>query len=205
MEDFIEIQITCPDCDNNVLEGRDGSNDPDKGETTYGYECNKCGFYKQIKINTSKNDNQNCDAQGNTEKEEDDNVPVGELYVGEEHNCKYKDMPTWFYPSGTDHYQIVELASTAHLPHSKAIEVTVKESENSDLDLQLGLHQYGYNVGENPLTINWELNGNSYTETLNPGDTIYIKPFVKHNFRGSGKLLLLRIGGRMAGEPQREF
>ena len=32
-----------------------------------------------------------------------------------------------------------------------------------------------------------------------------MKPFVAHNFRGKGKLLILRIGGKITGEPQREL
>ena len=115
-------------------------------------------------------------------------------------------MHRWSYPSGTARYQVVELASTARLPYSKAIEVTVQEADNNDLDLRLGLHQYGYNVGNtalhNELGVEWQY---PFGGTINPGDTLYIKPFVKHNYRGDGKLLLLRIGGYMAGDPQREF
>ena len=32
-----------------------------------------------------------------------------------------------------------------------------------------------------------------------------MKPFIKHNFRGNGKLLILRIGGKIAGDSQREL
>ena len=32
-----------------------------------------------------------------------------------------------------------------------------------------------------------------------------MKPFVSHNFRGKGKLLILRIGGKIAGDSQREL
>jgi methylphosphonate synthase len=32
-----------------------------------------------------------------------------------------------------------------------------------------------------------------------------MKPFISHNFRGNGKLLILRIGGKIAGESQREL
>ena len=51
------------------------------------------------------------------------------------------------------------------------------------------------------LTINFE-NGK---EKLCPGDSCYIKPFLKHNFRGNGKILCLRIGGKIGGDPQREL
>ena len=42
-------------------------------------------------------------------------------------------------------------------------------------------------------------------EKINPGDSIYVKPFVPHNFRGNGKLMVLRIAGRIAGDAQREL
>ena len=32
-----------------------------------------------------------------------------------------------------------------------------------------------------------------------------MKPFIKHNFRGSGKLLILRVGGKIPGDSQREL
>ena len=32
-----------------------------------------------------------------------------------------------------------------------------------------------------------------------------MKPFVPHNFRGNGKLLILRIGGKIPGDSQREL
>ena len=38
-----------------------------------------------------------------------------------------------------------------------------------------------------------------------PGDSLYIKPFIEHNFKGEGKLLCLRIGGKIGGDPQREL
>ena len=69
----------------------------------------------------------------------------------------------------------------------------------------MGLHQYVYNLGENKIKLNWKLGDKKYQEEINPNDSIYIKPFVNHSFRGKGKLMVLRIGGRMAGEAQREF
>ena len=40
---------------------------------------------------------------------------------------------------------------------------------------------------------------------LGPGDSCYVKPFTLHNFRGTGKLLILRIGGKLTGDSQREL
>ena len=44
-----------------------------------------------------------------------------------------------------------------------------------------------------------------HCETIHPGDSVYIKPFVNHNFRGNGKLLVLRLGGKIVGDSQREL
>ena len=121
----------------------------------------------------------------------------------------YQENPRWNYPSDNPAYTLVELAGTRHLPHSKALELTVRKGwyhEISNLDLKVGLHQYVYNVGKIQVEINWSLNGENYHQEIQPDDSLYIKPFVPHNFRGQdGKLLVLRIGGRAAGEPQREL
>ena len=52
---------------------------------------------------------------------------------------------------------------------------------------------------------NWKINNKSHTEELKPGDSVYIKPNVPHNFRNKGKLMVLRIAGRIAGDAQREL
>jgi methylphosphonate synthase len=116
-----------------------------------------------------------------------------------------EDGRTWFYPENTSRYEFRELASTTALPFSKAFEINVDETENSDLDLESGLHQYLYNIGDSPVTLNWKLGKNTYSEIIHPNDSSYVKPFVSHNFRGNGKLLVLRIGGKIAGDSQREL
>ena len=73
------------------------------------------------------------------------------------------------------------------------------------LDLRTGLHQYVYNICNNTITINWVLDDQIFSEEIHPNDSLYIKPFVEHNFRGEGKLLVLRIGGKTAGDSQREL
>lgn len=111
----------------------------------------------------------------------------------------------WYYPESTRTYQFLELASTVTLPYSKAFEVDVMDSQDKEMDLRAGLHQYLYNVGETPVSLNWEFNGKQYSKKISPGDSVYVKPFVRHNLRGKGKLLVLRIGGKVAGDPQREL
>jgi transcriptional regulator with XRE-family HTH domain len=112
---------------------------------------------------------------------------------------------TWFYPENTKSYEFNELANTSVLPFSKSFEINVLNSNNSELDLESGSHQYIYNVGDSPISINWKLDNIRSNELIYPHDSVYMKPFIKHNFSGNGKLLVLRIGGKIAGDPQREL
>ena len=43
------------------------------------------------------------------------------------------------------------------------------------------------------------------SKIINSNDSLYMKPFIPHNFRGNGKLLVLRIGGKIPGDSQREL
>ena len=121
----------------------------------------------------------------------------------------YKDSAKWNFPETTKAYEIVELAHSRNLPFSKAFEfTTVKENDSNsleELDLIVGLHQYVYNVGESTIRLNWKINNKSNLEELKPGDSVYIKPNMPHNFRNKGKLMVLRIAGRVAGDAQREL
>ena len=112
---------------------------------------------------------------------------------------------TWCYPENTRSYEFRELASTTALPFSKAFEVIVLDPDGNELDLKSGLHQYVYNIGDTPISLNWKFDESKYNKIVNPGDSLYVKPFINHNFRGKGKLLILRVGGKIAGESQREL
>ena len=111
----------------------------------------------------------------------------------------------WNYPDDSKRYILTELASTSALPFSKALEIKVQNSDSSELDLEVGLHQYIYNVGNSELEINWKLEEKTYHKIIKPGDSMYIKPFVNHNFRGNGSLVALRVGGKIPGDSQREL
>ena len=41
---------------------------------------------------------------------------------------------------------------------------------------------------------------NKILETFNPGDSIYLKPNLKHKFIGRGKILIFRIGGQISSD-----
>ena len=117
----------------------------------------------------------------------------------------HKNTKKWFYPEDTKNYELVELANANSLPYSKALEVNILSENDKTLDLKIGLHQYGYNIGNTDVSISYESNDGLKTDVIKPGDSFYLKPFVAHNFRGTGKLLVLRISGKITGEPQREL
>jgi transcriptional regulator with XRE-family HTH domain len=117
----------------------------------------------------------------------------------------YDEYGHWTYPENSKNYEFFELASTTALPHSKAFEIIINDPNDEKLDLNIGLHQYVYNVGDSTVILNWKNAENFYEKSLAPGDSAYIKPFVAHNFRGKGKILILRIGGKINGDSQREL
>ena len=117
---------------------------------------------------------------------------------------KYETGTVWYYPESKA-YKLVELAQTKSLPNSKAMECTVLTDSPAAYDFKNGLHQYLYNVGETPVKIFWVKEGKAYEDILNPHDSAYVEPFVPHCFRGKGKLIILRIGGRVVGEAQIEL
>ena len=116
----------------------------------------------------------------------------------------HKEGKEWFYPESKN-YKFHELASSTALPYSKAFEIDVLIQNDSTLDLRIGLHQYVYNIGNTNVVLNWSYNNKQLSQIIHPGDSVYIKPFLQHNFREIGKLLILRLGGKITGDSQREL
>ncbi len=85
------------------------------------------------------------------------------------------------------------MTNVSQLPCSKAIELEVLTEKKHSLHFEIPCHQYVYNVGKTSCSINFE----NKKEILNPGDTIYIKPNVRHSFIKKSKLLILRIAGKL--------
>jgi len=117
----------------------------------------------------------------------------------------HKESPSWYYPESIKAYKIVELSHSRNLPFSKAFEFSILKNNDDEFDLQVGLHQYIYNVGNENVHLNWLINNSVKHDELKPGDSAYLKPNILHNFRGGGKLMVLRIAGRIAGDAQREL
>ena len=110
---------------------------------------------------------------------------------------RYEKSLTWDYPSEENHiYKFVELTNVNQLPCSKALELTVIHEENHETFLEVPAHQYLYNIGETDCVLETE----KIKQKFSPGDSIYLKPNLKHKFLKKSKILILRIGGKIYGE-----
>jgi methylphosphonate synthase len=110
---------------------------------------------------------------------------------------KYKNSLVWNYPSEKNYvYKFAELSNVNQLPCSKALELSVVSEENHEVFLEVPAHQYLYNIGETDCILEIE----EIKQKFSPGDSIYLKPNVKHKFFKKSKILILRIGGKICGE-----
>ncbi len=72
-------------------------------------------------------------------------------------------------------------------PDTKALEYVLK-GEKIEVETKR-TERWGYNVGASALTLSW----GSHTEALEPGDSFFIRPAVKHAFEGTGTVLVMEI------------
>jgi transcriptional regulator with XRE-family HTH domain len=110
---------------------------------------------------------------------------------------KYEKNSEWNYPSEKNYtYKFVELTNVNQLPCSKALELSVIVEEDHETFLEVPAHQYLYNIGETDCILEIE----KIKQKFSPGDSVYLKPNVKHKFLRKSKILILRIGGKIYGE-----
>jgi transcriptional regulator with XRE-family HTH domain len=110
---------------------------------------------------------------------------------------KYEKNPEWKYPSEKNYiYKFNELASVNQLPCSKALELSIIHEENHEIFLEVPAHQYLYNIGDTDCTLEID----SIRQKFCHGDSVYLKPNLRHKFLGKSKILILRIGGKIYGD-----
>lgn len=123
-------------------------------------------------------------------------------------------------------YTMAPLARTRHQPDLKTFSLEVKEEASPGAILQVGLHQFIYNYGTEPVVFEW--GGEESTvesQTLHPGDSTYIAPMVAHRFNATTEqavitttehpngtdaavgrhLFVVRIPGSVNGDTLSEF
>lgn len=120
--------------------------------------------------------------------------------VKKHHNCNQ-----WYFPNLNNKiYKFTSLAAVKKLPISKAFVLDIIQDQYNKLsDLESPTHQYIYNIGKKPC--NFFVNSHLEKEIL-PGDSLYIKPNLKHAFSSlNSQLLVLRTGGKISGDPLYHF
>jgi len=120
--------------------------------------------------------------------------------IRKKNNCNQ-----WYYPNNKNKiYNFINLVAVKKLPISKAFVLQILKNEYTQIaDLDSPTHQYIYNIGEQ--TCNFYVNS-QFEKQILPGDSIYIKPNLKHAFLSIGsQLLVLRTGGKISGDPLYHF
>jgi len=117
---------------------------------------------------------------------------------------------SWTYPGGREAaYEIRALAGSRITPYTRSIELrALPGAWDTDHELDVGLHQFGYVLGTSPVLLRWRGPGGALlAQSLHEGDSFFIKPFVRHAFRAAergdaddARVLLLRAGGKLAGD-----
>ena len=97
---------------------------------------------------------------------------------------KYKESLKWNYPSEKNYvYKFTELTNVNQLPCSKALELSVILEEDHEIFIEVPAHQYLYNIGETDCI----LEIGNIKQKFSPGDSVYLKPNVKHKFLRKSK------------------
>ena len=84
-------------------------------------------------------------------------------------------------------------------------------SNKPDLNypIQRSLHSYLFNFSDSPIDLLWEYDNEVFANTVNPGDSLYLKPFIKYAFgnpsMGNARILVIGISGAVGLQAQREL
>ena len=95
-------------------------------------------------------------------------------------------------------YNVAPLARARHQPDLKTFSFEVKDQASPGAELQVGLHQFVYNYGTEPVEFEW---GPEYCErqTLQPGDSTYVAPMVPHRFNATDQETVISTTGHPNG------
>tara|TARA_Y100001934_G_scaffold217841_1_gene258722 strand:+ start:51 stop:1418 length:1368 start_codon:yes stop_codon:yes gene_type:complete len=112
-----------------------------------------------------------------------------------------RSFPDDNYPA----YRMKPLARVRQQPQLKGFDVTVLGGSREAV-LQHTLHEYIYNYGDVAVDLSW---GDSNRETLQPGDSAYLRPLTEHSFSASngaeGRLAMVRVPGQLLDGVIDEF
>lgn len=118
---------------------------------------------------------------------------------------------SYFYPNESERlYKIYPLARTTKMPLAKGFDIEVlQNTKRSAFPLRNSLHGWIYNYGVAPARFSWTINGKEFDDILEPGDSVYVQPFVSYAFSNSGignaTLCSMGVGGSVNLTVEREL
>lgn len=139
-------------------------------------------------------------------------ILLSESVANQEVTVKVKDAnEAYLFPNKDNPlYRINPLARCVRMSQLKGMDVEVNTNEfDFDNALESSLHSYVYNYGDSNIKFKWNYAGQEHEAVLRPGDSTYIKPFVKHAYaneaEAKGKLLVVRVSGAINISTQKEL
>ncbi|MYX95330.1 XRE family transcriptional regulator [Streptomyces sp. SID486] len=117
-----------------------------------------------------------------------------------------RDARSWVYPDDArPAYRLTRLAGDPLHPHTSSLQLDVLATADAgSAPLTTYQHQYLFVLGDAPVRISWERDGERRTDVLEPGDSAYTEPLVPVTLSAvtgtAPRVLLLRIGGQVTPE-----
>ena len=144
-------------------------------------------------------------------------LEIGDIMIPKykpEEDCvlKYtsKNKPHAFPNDEIKLYDIHNLARTSKMPLLKgSIIDVISNKPNLKYPIQKSLHSYMFNFSDNPIDFLWKYENEIFSNTINPGDSLYLKPFIKYALgnpsMGDARMLVIGISGAVGLQAQREL
>ena len=107
-------------------------------------------------------------------------------------------------------YDIHTLARTSKMPLLRgSILDVVSNKPDLNYPIQRSLHSFIFNFSDTPIDLLWVSDNEVFSNTINPGDSLYMKPFIKYAFgnpsMGNARILVVGISGAVGLQAQREL
>lgn len=84
-------------------------------------------------------------------------------------------------------YKIKKLMDAHPLSICRGFNIEVLSGGVNDI-FESSFHTYAYNYGDSSVYFYWENNGINYKKLFEPGDSIYIQPFIKYSYENKEKV-----------------
>ena len=84
-------------------------------------------------------------------------------------------------------YKIRKMADVPHLSVGRGFDIEVLGSESNDI-FEVPYHTYVYNYGKSSSYFSWKYDGDNYRKLLEPGDSIYVQPFIRYSIGNRDKI-----------------